>query len=188
MPVPLELAGCVTECVSGLRADLHPSHLPCQHFPRIKHPSPPGAVYLLRLHGSCQMLLGAWYPEVWGKLGCLLSRKEGSVPRRSVCAGLAGSRARVRGEGSELGQTLQVEVTPALQVLTELHAKTPSRPRPLEKSWVKKVNRILYRGSFWSLIISCVCITHLPTRGPEHSTVQYVAHASLAMELILRFP
>lgn len=57
MPVPLELAGCVMECVSGLSIDLHPSHLPSQHFPHIKRPSPPGAVYLLGLRDSCQMPL-----------------------------------------------------------------------------------------------------------------------------------
>lgn len=77
--VPLELAGCVTECVSGLSTDLHPSHLCSQHFPRTKGPSPPRAVHLLRLRGSCQLLLGAQYPA-WGKRGHLLSRK-GACPQ-----------------------------------------------------------------------------------------------------------
>lgn len=77
----------------------------------------------------------------------LFAEKEvGFVPRRSICACLP--QARGRGERSELGWALQAEATPAQQVLTELHTKTPSIPCPLEKNWVKKVNRIFNCGSF----------------------------------------
>lgn len=37
---------------------------------------------------------------------------------------------------------------PAVRALTVLHTKTSSRPHPLEKTWVKKVNRFPNVGLF----------------------------------------
>lgn len=65
-----------------------------------------------------------------GKAKLLAESRKESVPRQE---------SRGRGEGSEPKQTLQAELTPALQVLIVLHTKKSFRSHSFERSWFKKV-------------------------------------------------
>ena len=79
--VPLGLAGCVTECVSGLMQTCTPPTWPAT-FPTHQRPLPPSGCLSPQAAWLMPNAVGCLVPG-WGKLASLLSRKE-SVPRRSM--------------------------------------------------------------------------------------------------------
>lgn len=80
---------------------------------------------------------GCWVSTTkYRKLSYLLKAGRGLSP--GVVAVLAWPRQGSAGEWSELRQTLQAELTSALEVLIVLHTKKSSRSHPFERSWVKK--------------------------------------------------
>lgn len=91
-PVPWELGRMCPQSVSPVSAQTcAPSTSPVNvsHASTPPAPTHPPAVYLLRLRGSCQSLLGTQHP-LWGKLSCWLKAGRNLCPGRKVGVGVRG--------------------------------------------------------------------------------------------------